>query len=139
MARNQPYDFTDDDDAGGYGSHYTSESGSHTVSESGTHSGSSTSSPATYSTSTPSSPAAHGTLGANGLTSADMGLTGMGEDMRATPDDTGRSGTPPTSMSPAQEAAGAATKTAPKTSTKSSSSTGASPTSMAKKRGNQPR
>lgn len=110
MARNQPDDFSDDP---GY-------------SESGSHSGSGGSGPATYSTSSPSSPAAHGTLGANGLTSADMDLSGMGEGVNADP--------------PAQEAASAPQKSATRTSTRSGTSGDApSPTSMAKKRSNQPR
>ncbi len=97
MARNQPDDYNDDDP--GY-------------SESGTHSGGSMSSPSTYSTSSPSSPAAHGTLGANGLTSADMDLSGMGEP---------------------------SSKPAVKTTPRSSDPPAPSPTSMAKKRANQPR
>jgi hypothetical protein len=120
MARNQPDDFYDDDDPG--------------YRESGTHSGSSTPSPSTYSTSTPSSPAAQGTLGANGLTSADMDLSGMGESAIS---DAGTDRRSIPSTSPAQEAARAAQQSATHTKTRRSSDA-PSPTSMQKKRGNQP-
>lgn len=105
--------------------------------ESGPHSGSTSPSPPTYSTSTPSSSAAQGTLGANGLTSADMDLSGMGESMISSSSSTS-SPEPSTAPSPAQEAARAAQRSATKTSLRKSSADAPSPTSMQKKRGNQP-
>jgi hypothetical protein len=125
MARNQPNDFSDDDDP--------------SYRESGLHSGSSTPSPATYSTSSPSTPAAQGTLGANGLSSSDMDLHGMGEGIGdASTQSSPYQGIEPSRPSPAQEAARAAQKTATKNRSSTSSSSDPSPISMAKKRRNQP-
>jgi len=123
MARNQPEDF--DHDESGYR-------------ESGSHSGAGAPSPAMYSTSSPSSPAERGSLGANGLSSADMDLQGMGETALSGDASIGSSpyqGIEAPRPSPAQEAARASQKTA----TKSRGSSDPSPISMAKKRGNQPR
>ena len=131
MARNQPDDFSDDfsDDDPGYR-------------ESGSHSGGDTPGPATYSTSSPSTPAAEGTLGANGLSSSDMDLHGMGEGIGdAATESSPYQGIDPARASsakptPAQEAARAAQTTAMKS--RSSTGNDPSPTSMAKKRRNQP-
>lgn len=81
-----------------------------------------------------------GSLGANGLTSADMDLTGMGERMTGDTSiepNLSPSNRPPT-PTPAQEAARAAQKTATKSRSSTRSSSDPSPISMAKKRRNQP-
>jgi hypothetical protein len=80
-----------------------------------------------------SSSETHGSLGANGLTSADMDLSGMGEGLMGS----GRHMSPGSSMSAESAAPKSATST--KAPMRSGSEHHDSPTSMAKKKGNQPR